>query len=730
MKKSRWIMGVLAAFFSLCSLPVLAEKAKNPAVSLDEITVTANKMEEDVQRVPQSISVINETDIEEMGLQDSKDVFDQIPGMLATPDHGIGVTFRGLKRSMFTENNPVVVYVDGVPVANIYGFDFSLVNVERIEVLRGPQGTLYGKDAIGGVINVITKDPDNSWHGRIGAEYSSWNTWRTLANVNGPIAKDKLFLGVSGQYDKTDGWIKNEYPGANEDVGRRSKHDVNGYLLFTPSDRLRVRLGIDSWEDSSHSRNEVGLPYDYMGTGSGYKNLNDFHRDMAEHLYMDMEPDETIRVNAQNLSVSYDFDRFKLKSITTHRVRDIDGLYDEDGSANSPMGMDGLIMFGDKTLTTWTEELRLTSSNTTGFRWIGGVYLDKDETEGALGMQFPGAMMASPVNLEQQSVYDEDAKTQAVFGQVMLPFGQNFELTLGGRYQHIAKKIHQDLYMVPVQGAFKANVTGMNPMFAYDGDKTWNVFLPKVALAWFVNGNYTAYASFSQGYMPGGFNSFAMAGGTAENTFEPQKSTNYEIGLKTDHDKWRLNLAAFYMDIADIHIYKAIGNMWLTDNADKAHCLGAELEAAWLPVKGLELSAGLSVMQAEYDDYDLGTNPFDPSGGTIKLDGKDMEGSPNHTLRVSASYHHPSGLYGRMDVRHVGNVYYYDNVAQNLQKADTYTLANARLGWLYGNWDVYAFVRNATDEKYIDAFNSNGMEGGKAGFGDPRAIGVGLSYSF
>ena len=194
-------------------------------------------------------------------------------------------------------------------VANIYGFDFSLVNVERIEVLRGPQGTLYGKDAIGAVVNIITKAPDNTWHGKIGTEYSSFNTWYSQAAVNGPIMADRLFLGVSGQYEKTDGWIKNEYPGMNEDVGRNSKHDMNGYLLFTPTDRLRMRLGIDTYSHTIHSMNEKALPYDYMGTGFGYTGLSDFHRDIAEHLVLDVEPDEEMDINSQNLLISCDVDR-------------------------------------------------------------------------------------------------------------------------------------------------------------------------------------------------------------------------------------------------------------------------------------------------------------------------------------------------------------------------------------------------------------------------------------
>ncbi len=136
------------------------------------------------------------------------------------------------------------------------------------------------------------------------------------------------------------------------------------------------------------------------------------------------------------------------------------------------------------------------------------------------------------------------------------------------------------------------------------------------------------------------------------------------------------------------------------------------------PYKGLELSAGLNVMQAKYDNYDL---------GTFTLDGEHMEGAPNHTLCLTAVYHHPGGLYGRADVRNVGNIYYYDASAQILQEA-VYT--NLRLGWLYRNWDIYAFAHNLTDEEYINASKSTSMTGGIIGFGDCRFIGVGLSYSF
>ncbi len=128
------------------------------------------------------------------------------------------------------------------------------------------------------------------------------------------------------------------------------------------------------------------------------------------------------------------------------------------------------------------------------------------------------------------------------------------------------------------------------------------------------------------------------------------------------------------------------------------------------------------MIQAEYDDYDLGAG--------IELDGEHMQETPNFNLRLSASYHHPNGLYGRADVRHVGNVHYYDDIAKAMQEADAYTLANLKLGWLYGSWDIYAFAWNLTDDEYINAFRSGPITGGATAFGDPRSFGIGLSYSF
>ncbi|NCC26087.1 MAG: TonB-dependent receptor [Deltaproteobacteria bacterium] len=682
----------------------------NGTMTLEKITVTANKMEEDIQKVPQSITVIDEFEIEEKGLKTVQDVVDRIPNMLASPYHGTAVSFRGLNQSMFTNNNPVVIYIDGVPTSNRYGFDFSMANVERIEVLRGPQGTLYGKDAMGAVINVVTKDAGSTWRGKINTEYSSWNTLWGLANVSGPLMEDTLSMGINGQYSQTDGWIRNDYPGMNPDVGRKHEHDINGYLLFTPTDRLRVRLSASNGYHKLHRGTELALP--------GNPKLSDFKRDDLKHQRLDIEDNSKIEINDQSLTASYDFDFLKVESITSHRTQTQRGLFDGFPAATDDPLFDGLTMFDDTDLSLLAEELRFSSPNTEGFRWVGGLYFEKEKTKmGPYGQEFPmfdpetGAYLGP---YTQNAESDTDAMTQAVFGQIVFPFAERFELTLGGRYQHIKKEMDLDMYMLP------KGQSGP-PMFSISPEKSWEAFLPKAALSYALTDNWTAYVSYAQGYMPGGFNNFAMGGSDADNTFEPEQSYNYEAGLKAEYDSWRLAACGFYMDIKDIHVYKSVGAMYLTANAEKAHSQGFELEGTWLPpLDGLEISGALALLEAKYDDYDT---------GTTNLKGERIDGAPSYSVRLGVDYHHSSGLYGWTEVRQVGDVHYYDGAQQSFVKADPYTLADLKIGYLYEGWDFYGYVKNIFDEEYINGFRSNYMMS-VAGFGDPRSFGVGLAYNF
>ena len=350
-------------------------------VAMEKITVTANKMEEDLIKVPQSITVIDEVMLEEKGIKSVPDLIREIPNMtVRSSTNGNSVNFRGLNPSMFTNNNPVVIYIDGVAHSGREGFDASLANAERVEVLRGPQGTLYGKDAIGAVINIVTKKPDNDWQGKIGAEYGTENYMRGVFNAGGALLDDKIFLGLNGQYSQDDGWITNDNPQRNDEFNKESERRINLNLTATPTDAFTARLSITNEYTQEYGLDGYGLP--------GGSRMSAFSRSDAEHVDIDVPTRIATENNAQSLGLSYDFGPLVLDSVTTHKLLNLDAKYDF-GFDNNPL-LAGLSQFDKTDVESWTQELRLSSTNTEGLRWVAGVYVDTEKREqGPYGMQTP-----------------------------------------------------------------------------------------------------------------------------------------------------------------------------------------------------------------------------------------------------------------------------------------------------------------------------------------------------
>ena len=674
-------------------------QADEPSYTIEAMTVTANKIEEDIKDVPQSITVIDDEVLNEKGIEDIPSVINEIPNMNYMPSSESQLNFRGLNTSQFTGNHPVVIYIDGVPYTNTYGFDASLVNVERIEVLRGPQSTLYGKDAIGAVIKVVTREPENEWHGNVGTEYGSYNDIQGYFNVNGPLIQDKLYLGLNARYQQDDGWITNNYTG-DDDANKSNDRNLGAFLLYKPTDRFSAKLNLTSDYYEHHFTDGYGLP-------SG-ADISDFDRDDAEHVSFDQKILKETDNLMQSVRLKYEFDPVTLTSTTTHRELDYESTSDRDYMADTVY--DGLTVFSDAETETWTQELKLVSNNTDGVRWVAGLYFDTEEVDkGPYGTQFIRSGSAYEMNAESET----ESETQAMFGQAMIPFLDNFELTLGARYQRIDKEMDLDMYYDLVG-------VSSDPYYSLHADENWDVFLPKIALSYQLNDHWTTYASLAQGYMPGGFNYFASSGTEENNTFDPQKSTNYEIGVKAELSRARFSAAIFYMDIKDIHISKYENDVVTTGNADSAHSLGAEMGLTYFLTDSLELTSAIGIIDTEYDDYDT---------GKVVYDGESITNTPSYTARIGAAYYHPNGFYARGDVMTKGEVPYYNVVSQEFGELDSYITADVKVGYRFNEYDIYAFCDNLTDEEYITSFSARSMAS-YVTFGDPRTFGIGVRYKF
>lgn len=674
----------------------------NETTLIEEITVSANKMEENIKDVPQSITVIDEETIEQKGIKTVADVIKEIPNMDIEDSHsGPMVSFRGIVTSVFSNTNPIVIYIDGVPYYDKFDFNPSLANVEQIEVLRGPQGTLYGKDAIGAVINIVTKTPTNKWKGSIGVEYGNHNYMETSLNTSGAIIDDKLFAGINGSFEHDDGWIKNHYEGMKKDANEKNDRKTSGFLLYKPTDELSTKLTVADSYEKNYSMD--GFYQDKTIP------ISELKRDKYKDLSFDVPTFDKTKVKSQALNIAYEIEKAKFDSTTTHKKFDLDSEFDKDTLSNQ-LYYDGLKNFNYSTADTWTQEFKLSSKNQ-DIKWITGIYFDKEDREqNPHGMEFPNFDNNYNYlgNWGMNAVSDTTSKTQAIFGQVIVPLGNSFDLTLGGRYQKITKEMDLDMYMYPVGGnQFLTN--------QFNEKKDWNTFLPKMALSYKINDNLTTYASVSTGYMPGGFNLFASSGSASDNTFEPQKSLNYEIGAKYIGNSFALNANIFRMDIEDIHVYKQVtSGVFETDNGEKAHSQGIEFDGTYFITNNWSISGAVGLIQAKYDDFD---------NGVKKFDGENIDNTPKYTANLGISYFADNGIYGRVDFNARGNTYYFDGKSDMI-KTDGAIITNAKIGYKIGDFDIYSFVKNITDEDYIKSYNP------WITFNEPRKFGIGAIYKF
>jgi len=700
--------GVLACALLLSSAVQAHNSTDDDTVAnLAAVKVTANKVEQNVLDVPASISVIDAALLEEKGIQSVQQLLHEIPNVHSEESfgHGTHVNIRGINNSTYTNNNPVVIYIDGIAYSSAYGFNASLANVERVEVLRGAQGALYGKDAIGGVVNIVTRKPDNALALRAAAEYGNDNARFGSFNVSSAIQENTLWWGVNGQFSGEDGWVENSWPGMKRKADPQRAHRVNGFVLYEPHAQFSARLSVSKEATQRHWYPIVKVP---PGTP-----LANFSRADAKKAEFDVDTGESSTTDSVALALGWTLGAVKLEAVTAYRDYWQHGVYDSGFDA-SPEYM-GLTQFDRNTNKTLSQELRASSTNTEGMRWVAGLYLENEEVaQKPYGMEFPnfdpntGAFLGGGIAMNAESV--TDARTRALFGQVMLPFANRWEATLGGRWQRIEKTIDLDSWMVPAGGDLRAGP----PAYSMDARKRWTTFLPKAALNWYFAPQWTAHVSYAKGYMPGGFNFFAFSGAPEEHLFRPQTSSTVELGIKGNAGDMNLAANIFHMDMKDLHLYQVDGSIYTVTNAPKARSYGAEMEAAWRPQGSYwELSSALGIINAKYKE------------GDAIFGGRHIQDTPKHSLRLGAAWLHPSGYYARLDTRTLGRMWFYDSSAADFVPYAGATVLDVRMGWRKGAWEVFGAVRNASDRARITAF-----KGSYAVFNAPRRYSVGVRYAF
>ena len=701
-KRKGWFLlaGIVAATFTvtlalnLFSAPSAAaqEKKADEEYKLETMTVTAQKKKENVQDVPISMDVFTGIQLEDAGIEDISDLVHFTPNVYLKESSAENVLIiRGISSFDTSIYSPAAFYVDDVNFPLHYMYNAELFDLERVEVLRGPQGTLYGRNSESGVINLVTKQPDNEFRAKVLSECGSYNSWRFGANVSGPIAKDKLYLGLALQYKLSDGYMENKF-NDNDETAEKDHKNGRATLRWTPTEDWDISFIADAMDTDDQ---QIGYRF---RTGPFATDCYDISHNITDE-YSEQEG------NGQTLRLQYKGDSFNLLSVTG--FRNYEHKYNGEMDCTADPGP--WLNWGDARyeykIEHKSEEFRISSpDNHSPFEWLIGVYGFKEETE------ISGKMAAWGL----ASDTDMDIDGYAAFGQGTYTLFDKLHLTAGLRLDH------QDL-----EGKIKG--MGFTGPVNLAKDLDYDEWLPKISVAYDFSKGIMAYVSASKGYMVGGYN-YGL-GPTNEDAFyfDAEYTWNYEAGIKSSwfDKKFLANLSIFYIDIDDKQVVEWAITGSTIENAAKAHSQGFELELQARPLQGLDLFAGFGYTESKFDDW----KALESDGTIYDLEDNYLQNAPKYTYNLGAAYRHITGFFGRVDLLGTGE-FYGDN--KNNLKQEAYELVNLRLGYEGDNLGISFWCTNLFDEEYVTAlYDMTNMGLGElVQDGEPRMLGVTVSYRF
>jgi iron complex outermembrane receptor protein len=711
-------------------------------VRLEEVTVTAQKREQNLQDVPVSVTAFSGNRIDELGITDIAGVATRTPGftygnfsdLKLAPTALRGVT--AISSGSAGADPAVGYYLDEVYLGNGASAAIEFFDLERVEVLRGPQGTLFGRNSIGGVINITTRKPVDEFESVVNAEYGNYNYVNAKASVNIPMVPDKLAGRFSVSYVGHDGYTDNLFLGVRGDDA--SRLSLRGVLRFTPSDTSEWVLRADYADADQHPKLYETLYYntdtlfyaratgEIPGLPAVPLNTDPYDREV----YSDVVSQESLQGWGLALNGRIDLGATDLVSISAYRGHEYDNLGDTD---MSPLAF---LTDGDpEDVWRFSQEFRLESNSEGPLSWIAGLYYLRQNTKNLsyvdVGSDLSVLLVGdgSIAGLRSGSDADMDLNSYAGFGSFTYNLTERYALTLGARYTYEKKKL--DYNQSDPLGLLGGDAD-------IQGSDDWSAFTPNGSLQAFWTEDAMSYVTISYGHKSGGFND---ALGEATNiSYGPEKLRNYEIGTKTSwyNNRLTVNGALFHMEWEDIQIQADDPNTPIfdprTSNAGKATSDGVEIEVTAMPVDGLILGLAASWIDAGFDEGDLPTAPGEPG---IPLD--KMTYVPVYDISLYANYTYPVGDWGQFfiggEVLVQGDSYLtLDNQADG--KVDAFTLLNGQIGLESndGRWTVAIWGRNLTDEVYKQRlFDLSGLSivGQKLiNLGPPRMYGIRVQLNF
>jgi iron complex outermembrane receptor protein len=746
------LSGLLQGACLVACFSAVAE-AQTPTVQtddagVDEIVVTAQKRAQSLQDVPLSIAALGAETLIDRNITEISQLQTATPNFsfaASNNPRGAGITIRGIGTNNFSSaiEGSVGIVIDGVPIGRQGGGFADLFDVERIEILRGPQGTLFGKNASAGVLNIVTQNPKKEFEARAHASFGEDDEAVLRAAVTGPIA-ETIAARLSLYHTGRDGPITNVADGT--DLNNRNEWGMRGKLLFEPQDNLSFVLAADySERDAACCIWTTRIP----GTNAGLRasqaaagivpGPDNRKVNIGGGLFIEQE------IRGVSLQADWTLGNgVTLTSITAGRWWDAIDNNDADQQLASILDVNN----GDSVQEQLTQELRATSPDNDTFEWVLGLFAFQQQydlqntQQGTFGVPLPpGAQLSRRINVSNET------NNYAVFGDASWTLSRPFTIFAGARYTQ--EDLTTQFRRAAVPGT--ALLGGVANQTANRDDTAWS---------WRLGGQFRPtedimlYASASRGFKGGGFN--ALQDSPTLRTVEPEIPTAYEIGVRSEwfDRRLRLNASAFRTDFDDFQVQAVAvspaGTLFFdVVNAGELRTEGLEVELQAEPAQGLTFDLGMAFTDASYLSF-----PGAPcyagqtaalgcigTGGTSRQDLKNrpLANAPEFTAAASVRYERPVNdavsAFAALSASHRGDTFTaLDLDPRSLQKA--YTLIDAQIGLAAtdSRYRLWVWGKNLGDEQFSEAiFDTPFDAGGQSQFiplNAERQLGVSLEFRF
>ncbi|MFN4295775.1 MAG: TonB-dependent receptor [Brevundimonas sp.] len=713
--------------------PALAQQtaqAQPGAVTLDEIIITAQRREQGLQEVPIAVTAFSQEMLERTAATGLQDVAGKAPGVTMTQfnvgEPQIFVRGVGTTSDSAASDPSIGVSIDEVSIGRAGASALAFMDVQRVEILRGPQGTLYGRNASGGALNVYTNRPDFAPYGQLTARYGSFNEMGLEGVFNGEIAED-MAGRVAFRFSTNDGYAENVLTGA--DLHGGTSFGLRGQILRNAGDWTFLAGFDGSMEEMD---GQARIPVTVATTPAPFVAvINNLRAGL--NVRETLNPDATYQ-NRTNWGLTgraeWQGDNFGFVSLTSYRDNDYDWR-DNLGGLTYPAFPLRVDNRAEEQADQFSQEFRFVSGPDANINWVAGAYFFRENVTRTERFLVQTALPIAPPNFGGDTTFFQDATntSYAVFGQAAIPFADIWELTLGARWTRDEREVHQ--VAIDNEGGLNAppgiplGPTGspydVTASTSFD-EPTWRIALSVEPLP-----DVRFYASYDRGYKAGAYISAAQTGAQAVQPLNSELLDNYEIGAKTTvfNGRLRFNAAAFRLDYTDLQVNELAGLNLVASNA-QAEVEGFEIETALAVTSAITIGGSYTSLDARF------TSDATSAGGTLPYEGNILPRSPDsqYTLYADGEWRVGQGtLATRVDYQWTDD-YFFDPSNNPEVLIPSYGLLSAFASWESDSgYKVSVYGKNLTDEEYRNHVIKN-VGVGFSVFGPPRSFGVALTRTF